>query len=127
MRARFFIYSMMLVFVGYSVAIANASVSPPTSTSVTSSTFVDAPTDVKVVAGHRKVIISWEPVIAPVRYYRIEASTNGGTKWYAGPVTRATTLSLSQPTKKVLTMYRVVAVGFKELSLPSDLVSITIK
>jgi len=118
---------MMLVFVGYSVAIANASVSPPTSTSVTSSSYVDTPTGVKVVAGHRKVVISWDPVIAPVRYYRIEASTDGGTKWYAGPITKATTISLSQPSKKVLTMYRVVAVGFQELSLPSDLVSITIK
>lgn len=126
MRARFFIYSAMLVFLGYSIG-ADAAVAPSPTPSVVVSTQVDAPTGVKVVAGHRKVVVSWNPVVAPVRYYRIEASTNGGTKWYAGPVTRGTTLSLSQPSKNVLTMYRVVAVGFKELSLPSDLVSITIK
>lgn len=127
MKARFFIYSMMLVFIGYGVASANASVTPPIAPITSSSSFVDRPLDVKIVQGYKKVVISWAQVAAPVRYYRIEASTNGGAKWYAGPVTRSTTISLSQPTKNVLTMYQVVAVGFKELSLPSDPVFIKIK
>jgi hypothetical protein len=118
---------MMLVFIGYGVASANASNTPPVAPVVVSSSYVDVPLNVKVLAGYRKVIISWDPVKAPVRYYRIEASTNGGTKWYAGPVTRSTTISLSQPSKNVLTTYHVVAVGYKELSLPSDPVSIKIK
>lgn len=116
----------MLVLLGFSIGAGATTITVPTPPAGVS-TYVDTPTGVVASLGYKKVIVSWNAVTTPIRYYRVEASSDGGKKWYAGPVTRATTISLNLPSKNILITYRVVAVGYKSLSLPSELASITVK
>jgi hypothetical protein len=127
MKSRFYIYSAMLVLLGFGIG-ANASTTiyvptPPPGIS----NLVDTPTGVKVSIGYKKIIVSWDPVSTPIRYYRVESTWEGASKWYGGPVTTKTSISLNLPTKNILVTYHVVAVGYKGLSLPSESASIIVK
>ena len=125
MKSRFYIYSIMSLLVGIALG-ANADTLAPEPVQTVSPNFVNAPTEVYAVAGYRKVIVYWTASTSKVLYYRVEASSDGGNKWRAGPITRANYYVLQPPVKNKLIMYRVVAVGRAELSLPSNTATITI-
>lgn len=125
MKTRFYLYSIMSLLVGIGIG-ANADTLAPEPVASVSPNFVNAPTDVYAVIGYRKVYIYWTASTSKVLYYRVEASTDGGKKWYAGPITKGTSYTLQPPAKKKLTTYRVVAVGRAELSLPSNYATVFI-
>lgn len=125
MKTRFYVYSIMSLLVGFAIG-ANADSLAPEPVSTISPNSVNAPTDVYVVAGYRKVQIYWTASTSKVLYYRVEASSDGGKKWYAGPITRGTSYTLQPPAKNKLITYRVVAVGRAELSLPSNYATVMI-
>lgn len=124
MKTKFYIYSIMAILTALSL-VSHADTLAPDPMPV-SSTHVEAPTDVYAVVGYRKVVVYWTASTSKVLYYRVEASTDGGKKWYAGPITKGTYYILQPPAKKKLTTYRVVAVGKAELSLPSNYATVFI-
>ena len=126
MKSRFYIYSVMLLLLGFSIGANATTITVPTPPPGTPS-YIDTPTGVSAVISYKKVLISWNAVSAPVRYYRVESTWEGATKWYGGPTTRNTFINLTFPSKNIIVTYHVVAVGYRGLSLPSEPVSIVIK
>lgn len=127
MKTKFYLYSITALIIGFSIGANAANVPTASTPTSTVSRQVDAPTNVKATLVYKRVVISWNAVSAPIRYYRVEATWGDKTKWYAGPVTRNTSVALNLPTKNLLITYHVVAVGYYELSPASDVATIIVR